>query len=160
MIMHLFHLGEVFFKKNQTRAEMEVEYPLSNTGIINLKQYVVLATDYENYALVWGCHNMMVGHRQSAQIMSRTPTMDKKMVSELREVMANYELNQHYLTIVNQKGCEEDFKPSWDKPFIIGNDGANCDKPGHGHRPANRNQGSGFHVKLGPFHFSAFLPFK
>ena len=152
---------------------MEIDYPLSSTGVINLKQYVVLTTDYENYALVWNCHKMIVGHRQSAQIMSRTPLLDKKMISELRELLTNYELNEHYLTIVKQKDCESDLKPYPERPFVSiggahdrpfvsigGGSGPDCDRPGD-HKPGQRVDKSGIHVRIGPWlHFSATLPFK
>jgi len=142
-------LGEVVFRTNESQSEMEIDYPLSTTGVINLKHYTVIGTDYDNYALVWSCHKMIVGHRQSAQIMSRNTTLEKKLIHELRQVLSHYDLNEHYLTIVNQKDCENiEKKVSYDE--------VDCkktrDKNGH-------NLSKSISVKIGPFHFSASLPF-
>lgn len=128
---------------------MEIDYPLSSTGVINLKHYVIIATDYDNYALVWNCHKMIVGHRQSAQIMSRKPTLEKKMIHELREVFTHYDLNENYFTIVNHKECENiEKKVSFDE--------VDCKKKDKSDQSLSKS----ISIKFGPFHFSASLPFK
>jgi len=144
--------GEVVFRSNESQAEMEIDYPLSVTGVINLKHYIIIATDYENYALVWNCHKMIVGHRQSAQIMSRNSTLEKKVIHELREAFAHYDLNENYFTIVNQKDCED-----MDKRISSGvvYDEPDCKKDDKDH-----SLSKSISVKIGPFHFSASLPFK
>ncbi|XP_054152596.1 apolipoprotein D-like [Oppia nitens] len=153
--------GVIEFPKNGSQSEMSINYPLSDTGIINIKHYAVLATDYDSYALVWNCQPMIVGHRQSAQIMSRRPTLDRKVIAELRELLANYDINQHYLTIVRQTNCPNIVdNTTLDKPVIVLDDDVNCnkDKPVNS-RPVNNNHRSGISLRIGPFHFSAILPF-
>ncbi|XP_054152638.1 apolipoprotein D-like [Oppia nitens] len=97
--------GKIIFPKNESKSEMSIDYPLSASGVVNIRQYTVLATDYDNYALVWNCKPLVIRHRQSAQIMSRRPKLDPKIVDELRELLREFNINDHYLTNVSQSHC-------------------------------------------------------
>lgn len=62
-------------------------------------------TDYDNYAAVWSCHKVFMGHRESAQIMSRTPKLDLDVIRKLRTRFENFGIDEHYFSVVDQSDC-------------------------------------------------------
>ena len=45
---------------------------------------IILDTDYDNYAFTYECQNVGVGARFSAQILSRTPSLDEGTIAKVR----------------------------------------------------------------------------
>lgn len=63
-------------------------------------------TDYESYAAVWSCQRILgIGHRESAQIMSRTPDMSREVIQKLRKRFESFGINEHYFSIINHDKC-------------------------------------------------------
>ena len=137
---------------------MEIDYPFSETGMLNLRNYQVLLTDYDNYALVWRCQKTVLGHRRTAQIMSRSPDLEKDTQVELQSMLRQLEMDRGMrVQKVRQNNCEkiEQEVPESEKPKI--------DISGL-FEPAEKKSGKGNKKKLlsidiGGFHLSLSLPF-
>ena len=118
-LAHLF-LGKIKFLSNGSSSEMEISFPYTETGMLNMKHYQIVSTDYDRYALVWRCQRTIFGHRRAAQIMSRQPTIEKKTLVELQSMLKQLELDDGVkLNEVNQSECqpkEASSKPSGTKP--------------------------------------------
>ncbi|XP_015794744.1 apolipoprotein D [Tetranychus urticae] len=96
--------GKVEFAKNEPKSAMRVDYPI--TTPLGSQNYWVLDTDYTSYAAVWSCQKILFGHRQSAQIMSRTSDLPKEKIRELRQKFESYGINEHDFSFIDQKKCE------------------------------------------------------
>lgn len=107
IIIPFFRAGKIRFISNKTQSEMEINLPYAETGMLNLKHYQVIGTDYVNYALVWRCQTTIFGHRRSAEIISRKPEMDKQTLKELDPMMKHFEIeNDIKFQAVQQANCE------------------------------------------------------
>lgn len=83
-------------------------------------------TDYENYAAVYTCQGLGIGHRDSATILSRTRSLDKvytdkvcqfyffivynciayhKFPLQIRTRLSSYNIDPFDLSIISQKNC-------------------------------------------------------
>jgi hypothetical protein len=58
----------------------------SNKGLAGKADYVAFATDYENYGAIYSCQSILFGHRRSASILSRRPTLDQPFINKVRSV--------------------------------------------------------------------------
>ncbi|XP_051557010.1 apolipoprotein D-like [Myxocyprinus asiaticus] len=66
--------------------------------------YWVLATDYDNYTLVYSCSDILgLVHAEFAWIMSRTRTLPKETVSELLDILRSNDVNADKLTETDQR---------------------------------------------------------
>ncbi|CAG2059420.1 unnamed protein product [Timema podura] len=83
-------------------AKMTVRFPLSVAGSAS---YTVISTDYNNYAGVFTCQKLAFAHRQSATILSRTPTLEKAMVDKVRSRLSSFNVDPFDLSIINQTAC-------------------------------------------------------
>lgn len=82
---------------------MEINFPYTETGMLNLKHYQVIATDYDRYAVVWRCQRTIFGHRRSAQIMSRKMTIESKTLIELKAMLKQFDVER--MTEISQVNC-------------------------------------------------------
>lgn len=64
--------------------------------------YWVLATDYDNYTLVYSCTNLLVAHAEFAWILSRRPTLAQESVEELRRALSSVGVDVDKLLSTNQ----------------------------------------------------------
>lgn len=109
MIIFMFFLiGKISFSSNTSQSEMEISLPYAETGMLNIKHYEVISTDYDRFALVWRCQKTIFGHRRSAQLMSRRSELDEKSQQELQSLIQHFEA-QHDIkfTPVRQTNCNE-----------------------------------------------------
>lgn len=60
-----------------------------NQGLAGKADYVVFATDYENYGAVYSCQSILFGHRRSASILSRRPTLDQPFINKVSYIPDN-----------------------------------------------------------------------
>lgn len=62
-------------------------------------------SDYEQYAAVWSCQRILFGHRESAQIMSRKPTLSRDVITKIRKRFETFGINEHYFSVIDQSKC-------------------------------------------------------
>ncbi|XP_073705975.1 apolipoprotein Da, duplicate 2 [Garra rufa] len=66
--------------------------------------YWVLATDYDNYTLVYSCSDFEnLFHTEFSWIMSRTRTLSKETVSELLDLLKSYGIGTDSFTETDQR---------------------------------------------------------
>ncbi|KAI7810292.1 apolipoprotein Da, duplicate 2 [Triplophysa rosa] len=66
--------------------------------------YWVLATDYDNYTLVYGCTEALdLSYVEFAWIMSRTRTLPKETFSELLDILKSNNINTAMFTETDQR---------------------------------------------------------
>lgn len=102
----LHQKGKVSFVEGQPESVMKVSYPI--TAPLGDQSYWVIMTDYDSYAAVWSCQRIMFGHRESAQIMSRKPTLDIEIVRKIRKRFDSFGINEHYFSVIDQSSCKWD----------------------------------------------------
>ena len=138
---------------------MEIDYPFSETGMLNLRNYQVLMTDYDNYALVWRCQKTVLGHRRTAQIMSRTPELEKDTQVELQSMLRQLEMDKGMKSQkVRQNDCEkiEQEILESEKPKI---DISGLFEPTQKQAGKSGNKKKLLSIDIGGFHLSLSLPF-
>lgn len=74
--------GRFTFVGNKTTPHMNLSFA-DFPPTIN-EDYRVLMTDYTSYAAIWSCKRILFSNRQSAQIMSRQPTLNATVIQELK----------------------------------------------------------------------------
>lgn len=150
---------------------MVIGYPYTETGMLNLKNYQVISTDYKTFALVWRCQPTLFGHRKTAQILSRTKSLSKEILEELQTSIRHIELRDNYtFNTVRQTDCECNIETSDSKnksgskktgldkddpfrpPFININSGSKMDT-------GNKQKKKLLSIDVGGFHLSISLPF-
>jgi hypothetical protein len=102
----LHQKGKVSFVEGQPESVMKVSYPI--TAPLGDQNYWVIMTDYDSYAAVWSCQRIMFGHRESAQIMSRKPSLDPTIVQKIRKRFESFGINEHYFSVIDQGSCKWD----------------------------------------------------
>lgn len=64
--------------------------------------YLVLATDYKTYSLVYACTNYGSFNVQFAWILTRTPTLDATKTAQLRSTLNDFGIHSEKLTVTDQ----------------------------------------------------------
>ncbi|XP_012670737.2 apolipoprotein Da, duplicate 2 [Clupea harengus] len=68
--------------------------------------YWVLDTDYDNYALVYGCENYGgLFYADFAWILSRSPTLTEETIEQLHNIMTSNGISINKMTTTNQSIC-------------------------------------------------------
>lgn len=83
-------------------GEMRVRFPLSVAGKAD---YVVFATDYDNYGAIYSCQSILFGHRRSASILSRTQTLSPMYVTKVRTKLESFGVDPHDFSIITHTDC-------------------------------------------------------
>lgn len=97
------YTGELDVKDNDVPAKMTVRFPLN--VLPGEAIFKIFMTDYNNYAGIFSCQKLPVGHRQSATILSRTKDMDKAYVEKIRTRLNSYGVDAFDLSIISQSNC-------------------------------------------------------
>ncbi|XP_047496988.1 apolipoprotein D-like [Penaeus chinensis] len=104
----------------------------SNSAVMNLKwenvvsnvlktTYTVVDTDYDSYAIDAECQSLFFARRESATILSRTPTMSDELLEELEQKLVNEGFVKSSLNTVDQTNC---FDPQQvDYNIVVDEDG-------------------------------------
>ncbi|XP_053640702.2 apolipoprotein D [Cherax quadricarinatus] len=75
-------------------------------NIIGEIDYVVFDTDGETYAAIYDCQPVTtLGHRQSAAILSRTPSLPAATIVEIKQKLQNFNVNTNNFDKINQRDC-------------------------------------------------------
>ena len=94
--------GKVSFEQGQPESMMKISFPMS----LGDQDYQVMMTDYDSYAAVWSCQRILFGHRESAQIMSRKPTLDNMIIQKIRKRFESFSIDEHYFSIIDHTSCK------------------------------------------------------
>lgn len=97
------YTGILKAKNANNLADMTVRFPFSVGGSAS---YKVLMTDYDNFAGIYTCQKMAFVNRQSASILSRTPTLDKMYIDKIRARLSSIGVDPHDLSIIEQTNCK------------------------------------------------------
>lgn len=97
------YTGELDVKDNDVPAKMSVRFPLN--VLPGEAIFKIFMTDYNNYAGIFSCQKLPVGHRQSATILSRTKDMDRAYIEKIRTRLNSYGVDAFDLSIVSQSNC-------------------------------------------------------
>jgi len=62
-------------------------------------------TDYENYAAFFTCQSVVVGHRRSASIISRTPLLASRLIAKARGKLMSFDIDLDRLKRIDQHPC-------------------------------------------------------
>ncbi|XP_042870622.1 apolipoprotein D-like [Penaeus japonicus] len=104
----------------------------NNPAVMNLKwenvvsnvlktTYTVVDTDYDNYAIDAECQSLFFARRESATILSRTPTMSDAQIEELLQKLVAQGFDRSSLSAVDQSNC---FEPQQvDYNIVVDEDG-------------------------------------
>uniref|UniRef100_A0A674I8S1 Apolipoprotein D n=1 Tax=Terrapene triunguis TaxID=2587831 RepID=A0A674I8S1_9SAUR len=68
--------------------------------------YWVLATDYENYSMVYSCTTFIwLFHIEYAWILSRTPQLQSETVERLKNLLRSYKIDTEKIRPTDQMNC-------------------------------------------------------
>ncbi|XP_022250524.1 apolipoprotein D-like [Limulus polyphemus] len=96
--------GKISIPDKNSPSKMIVDFPLNLFGKVN---YWVMMTDYDNYAAIWSCRRMLLGHFQHAEILSRSPTLDKVILNKIRGRFETYGVDEHQFSVIDQEDCQD-----------------------------------------------------
>merc|ERR1712014_109091 len=102
------YTGKLYAPQESTPAKMIVRFPLNVVGSSN---YIVLDTDYDNYAMVCTCQDMDLfftyAHRRSCSILQRSSTEDTDTTDRMSQLLdGEIEDASHDFDKIKQEGCE------------------------------------------------------
>ncbi|XP_039086314.1 apolipoprotein D [Hyaena hyaena] len=70
--------------------------------------YWVLATDYENYALVYSCTTIVwLFHMDHVWILGRNPYLPPETVTYLKDILTSNDIDIEKMTVTDQVNCPE-----------------------------------------------------
>ncbi|XP_050015861.1 apolipoprotein D isoform X2 [Alexandromys fortis] len=70
--------------------------------------YWILATDYENYALVYSCTTIIwLFHVDYAWILGRNPFLPPETVTYLKDILTSNDIDIHKMTTTDQANCPD-----------------------------------------------------
>ncbi|CAF1389164.1 unnamed protein product [Rotaria magnacalcarata] len=91
--------GSARAKNAMEPAALEVKFDNQN----QVGSYNVIATDYENYSLVYSCKNIPVfGKWQFIWFLSRTKTLAPSIVDNLNKILSNYGIKSNSISQTHQ----------------------------------------------------------
>ncbi|XP_076340210.1 apolipoprotein D-like isoform X2 [Tachypleus tridentatus] len=96
--------GKISIPDEDLPSKMIVDFPLNPFGKVN---YWVMMTDYDNYAAIWSCQRMLLGHFENAEILSRSPSLDKVIVNKIRGRFETYGVDENQFSVIDQEDCPE-----------------------------------------------------
>lgn len=103
---------KIHFPSNNTDAIIKVHRGISRFPI---NTYGVVDTDYSEYAILWGCDSLILGTISNADIWSRNPTLDAKIVENARLKLKELKLDIHALKNVPRERCTRSSERGKDK---------------------------------------------
>ncbi|XP_015904925.1 apolipoprotein D [Parasteatoda tepidariorum] len=92
------------FLRNDTTSIFRAERDIAH---FTLSTFGVIDTDYNNYAVVWGCDPVLFGSIQNVDILSRTPTPQTNLIKSVKETLKNLSIDYHPMDNVDQTRCED-----------------------------------------------------
>ncbi|XP_049302739.1 apolipoprotein D isoform X2 [Bactrocera dorsalis] len=69
--------------------------------------YWVLGTDYDNYAVVYSCKNLIIAHAETVWILTRERDPSEDIVREAQDVLVSQGVSLDPLIVTDQSGCPD-----------------------------------------------------
>lgn len=93
-----------FVDSSKNEGKLLVRFPLSPEG-----NYWVIGTDYDNYAIVWSCTDILPGilstNMQFLWILARSPHLSDDKMTEVKDILQNAKLDRSSLRKTIQDQC-------------------------------------------------------
>ncbi|KAG7174118.1 Apolipoprotein D-like 9, partial [Homarus americanus] len=97
------YTGTLDIPDGDKSGKMRVKWPLNIAGKAD---YIVFDTDGSSYAAVFECQQLTrIGHRASATILSKTPTLDAAIIAEIKKKMTDQGLDTHDFDVIDHSVC-------------------------------------------------------
>lgn len=96
------YIGTLDLPDPERPGALRVRFPMSVAGKAD---YIIFSTDYENYAGIYSCQPLLFGHRRTASILSRKPTLDQVFINKVRSKLDSFSVDPHDFSIISQKNC-------------------------------------------------------
>ncbi|KAI4454552.1 apolipoprotein d [Holotrichia oblita] len=93
--------GELTVPDPAVPANMRVKFSLNLASA----SYIVIMTDYYNYAAIFTCQSIAFGNRKSVSILSRKRTLDNVILEGIQNKLKSFSLNPKELSIISQEDC-------------------------------------------------------
>jgi apolipoprotein D and lipocalin family protein len=90
------------FLRNDTNSIFRLQ---RNFAHFSLSTFGIVDTDYENYAVVWGCDPVLFGSVQNVDILSRDPKASKDTIKKAKDAMKEMNVDIYPLDNVDQTRC-------------------------------------------------------
>jgi lipocalin len=97
------YTGSLDVPDNNRPGFMRVRFPMSLAGKAD---YVVFATDYDNFGAIYSCQSILFGHRRTASILSRRRTLDQIYINKVRTKLEGYGVDAHDFSIIEHTDCK------------------------------------------------------
>jgi len=95
--------GSLDIPDGDNQGRMRVKWPINFAG---KGDYVVIDTDYDGYAGIYECQRITsLMHRQSATILSRTPTLNVTFIDRIKRRLASFDIDDHDFDQVAHDSC-------------------------------------------------------
>ncbi|KAG8193440.1 hypothetical protein JTE90_005087 [Oedothorax gibbosus] len=93
---------KVEFLKNDTKSIFRLE---RNFAHFTLSTFGVVNTDYDNYALVWGCDPVLFGSVQNVDILARKSNPEPEVLKTAKDILKDMQVDYHQIDNVDQSHC-------------------------------------------------------
>jgi len=97
------YTGSLDIPDGDNQGQMRVKWPLNFAG---KGDYIVIDTDYTGYAGIYECQRITsLAHRQSATILSRTPTLNQTFVDRIKRRLRSFDIDDDDFDKITHESC-------------------------------------------------------
>ncbi|XP_066961931.1 apolipoprotein D-like [Macrobrachium rosenbergii] len=99
------YTGKLDIPNEDNAGKMRVKWPLNIAGKAD---YTIFDTDYDTYAVVYECQQIStLAYRQSAAILSRSPTLDSKVVDRVKKELKDAGISISHFDKIDHSVCTQ-----------------------------------------------------
>ncbi|XP_069955989.1 apolipoprotein D-like [Cherax quadricarinatus] len=109
---HVFRTTGFLDVSNDTSSKMVMKMPYT-LGFFTT-YLTVVDTDYTQYAVLYDCTTMWFLHRYTVRILSRQPTLDAALLSQLKTKLKENGINVKLLRKIVQNSCNQEGEADFD----------------------------------------------
>lgn len=91
------------FLRNDTNSIFRIQRNLAH---FSLSTFGIVDTDYESYAVIWGCDPVLFGSIQNVDILARDPKPSTETIKKARDSLKEMNVDIYPLDNVDQTKCE------------------------------------------------------
>ncbi|KAJ2940629.1 hypothetical protein O0L34_g14734 [Tuta absoluta] len=99
--------GEATQVSRSDEGKLSVRFP--SMPINFPAPYWVVDTDYDNYAVVWGCNDFGLFHTRNAWILTRERNPPLSVMEKAYQASDRNNINRAYFLRTDQKNCPDDY---------------------------------------------------